>query len=72
MSKKQKKLRRVDDIHKPRPFIRFRFRVVIFFFIVCILACLVYYMIRANADISYVITGRVPVLPDMLSEFQQL
>ena len=57
MSKKQKQLRRVDDIHKPKPFLRFRFRVVVAFFIVCILACLVYYMILANADASPVITG---------------
>ncbi len=57
MSKKQKKLRRVDDIHKPKPFIRFRFRVMILFFVLCLLACLVYYMVRANGDISYVITS---------------
>ncbi len=54
---KQKKLRRVDDIHKPKPFIRFRFRVVVLFFVVCILACLVYYMIRANADPSMIFTS---------------
>lgn len=57
MAKKQKQLRRVDDIHKPKPFLRFRFQVVVAFFIVCILACLVYYMILANADASHVITG---------------
>ncbi|MCD7958492.1 MAG: hypothetical protein LUF89_02965 [Ruminococcus sp.] len=57
MSKKQKKLRCVNDIHKPKPFIRFRFRVVILFFVLCLLACLVYYMVRANGDISYVITS---------------
>ena len=54
---KKKQLRRVDDIHKPKPFIRFRFKVVVLFFIVCMLACLIYYMILANADPSYVITG---------------
>lgn len=54
---KKKRLRRIDDIHKPKPFLRFRFRVVVFFFIVCILACLVYYMILCNADPSHVITG---------------
>ncbi len=58
MRKKQRKqLRRVDDIHKPKPFIRFRFRVVIAFFIVCILACLLYYMIMANHDASFVVTA---------------
>lgn len=57
MRKKQKQLRRVDDIHKPKPFLRFRFRVIVAFFAVCILACLVYYMILANADASHVITG---------------
>lgn len=57
MAKKQKQLRRVDDLHKPKPFLRFRLRVVIAFFIICILACLVYYMIRANADADMVITG---------------
>ena len=57
MAKRQKQLRRVDDIHKPKPFLRFRFRAVVLFFIVCILASLVYYMILANADPSNVITG---------------
>lgn len=57
MRKKQKRLRRVDDIHKPKPFLRFRFRAIVAFFIVCMLGCLVYYMILANADPSHVITG---------------
>lgn len=55
MRKRQKQLHRIDDIHKPKPFLRFRLRVVIAFFIICMLACLVYYMILANA--SHVITG---------------
>ena len=53
MRKRQKQLHRIDDIHKPKPFLRFRLRVVI----ICMLACLVYYMILANADASHVITG---------------
>ena len=57
MRKRQKQLHRIDDIHKPKPFLRFRLRVVIAFFIICMLACLVYYMILANADVSHVITG---------------
>lgn len=57
MRKRQKQLHRIDDIHKPKPFLRFRLRVVIAFFIICMLACLVYYMILANADASHVITG---------------
>ena len=55
MRKKQKQLHRIDDIHKPKPFLRFRLRVVIAFFIICMLACLVYYMILANADASHII-----------------
>ena len=54
--KKQKQLRRVDDIHKPRPFLRF-LGAVLLFFAVSMVACLIYYMILANADASYVITG---------------
>ena len=57
MRKRQKQLHRIDDIHKPKPFLRFRLRVVIAFFIICMLACLVYYMTLANADASHVITG---------------
>ncbi len=53
----KRQLHRVDDIHKPKPFLRFRFRVIVAFFIVCLLACLVYYMIMANQDASYVITA---------------
>ena len=56
MRKRQKQLHRVDDIHKPKPFLRFRLRVVVAFFIICMLACLVYYMILANADPSHIIT----------------
>lgn len=55
--KKQKQLCRVDDIHKPRPFLRFRLGAVLLFFAVSMVACLIYYMILANADASYVITG---------------
>ncbi len=57
MRRKQKRLHRVDDIHKPKPFLRFRFRVVVFFFALCILACLIYYMLLANADSSKIITS---------------
>ncbi len=32
MRKRQKQLHRIDDIHKPKPFLRFRLRVVIAFF----------------------------------------
>ena len=31
MRKRQKQLHRIDDIHKPKPFLRFRLRVVIAF-----------------------------------------
>lgn len=55
--KQKKQLRRVDDIHKPKPFIRFRISVVLVLFILCMLGCLVYYMILANTDPSQVITG---------------
>ena len=48
MRKRQKQLHRVDDIHKPKPFLRFRLRVVVAFFIICMLACLVYYMIPVS------------------------
>ena len=41
--KKQKQLRRVDDIHKPRPFLRFRLGAVLLFFAVSMVACLIYY-----------------------------
>ena len=34
MRKRQKQLHRVDDIHKPKPFQRFRLRVVVAFFII--------------------------------------
>ena len=37
MRKRQKQLHRVDDIHKPKPFLRFRLRVVVAFFIICML-----------------------------------
>ena len=60
MRKRQKQLHRVDDIHKPKPFLRFRLRVVVAFFIICMLVCLVYYMILANADPSHIITGALP------------
>ena len=52
----------VDDIHKPKPFLRFRLRVVVAFFIICMLVCLVYYMILANADPSHIITGALPAI----------
>ncbi len=57
MPKKQKQLRRVDEIHKPKPFIRFRFRVVVFFFVLCVLVCLIYYLIIANANADNIITA---------------
>ena len=62
MCKRQKQLHRVDDIHKPKPFLRFRLRVVVAFFNICMLACLVYYMILANADPSHIITGALPAI----------
>ena len=62
MRKRQKQLHRVDDIHKPKPFLRFRLRVVVAFFIICMLACLVYYMILANAD-------QVILLPEHCRQF---
>lgn len=57
MRRKQKQLHRVDDIRKPKPFLRFRIRAVIVLFVLCMLACLIYYMILVNADASHVITG---------------
>ncbi len=55
--KKQKRLYRVDDIHKPKPFLRFRFRVIVIFFVVCLLVCLIYYLLLVNVDPSHIITS---------------
>lgn len=57
MAKKNKQLQRVDYIHKPKPFIKFRLRVVVFFFILAMVICLVYYMIICNADSDNIVTG---------------
>lgn len=57
MPRRRKKARRVDEIRKPRPFIRFRLRVVVFFFVLCLALCLAYYMVRANADPDVIVTG---------------
>lgn len=57
MAKKHKQLRRVDDLRKPKPFIRFHFRVIVVFFVVCMLVCLIYYMVRAGNDPSWIITS---------------
>lgn len=54
--KKKTKMRRIQESNQPKPFLRFRFRVIVAFFVLCILGFLIYYMIHANFDSSIIVT----------------
>ena len=49
--KKKTKMRRIQESNQPKPF-----RVIVAFFVLCILGFLIYYMIHANFDSSIIVT----------------
>ena len=54
--KKKTKMRRIQESNQPKPFLRFRFRVIVACFVLCILGFLIYYTIHANFDSSIIVT----------------